>query len=68
MPMPWRIIPSDREGSYMYVVLQISPRQLFIAIIIKDIRSGRSLLLESIERLSQNTGIAAPLNVRRIES
>jgi hypothetical protein len=23
--MQWCIIPSDREGSYMYVILQISP-------------------------------------------
>ena len=66
--MQWRIDLSDLEGSYMYVVLQISPRQLFIAIIIKDIRSGWSLLLESIERLSPNPGIAAPIDVRQIES
>jgi hypothetical protein len=66
--MQWRIVPSDREGSYTYVVLQISQWRLFIAIIIKDIRSGWSGLLESIERLSQNTGIATPLNVRRIIS
>jgi hypothetical protein len=24
-PKQWRIDPSDREGSYVYVVLQISP-------------------------------------------
>jgi hypothetical protein len=66
--MQWRIDPSDREGGYMYVVLQIALLRLFIAIIIQDIRFGRPLLLESIERLSQNPGIAAPLDVHRIES
>jgi hypothetical protein len=66
--MQWRIDHSDREGGYMYVVLQIALLRLFIAIIIKDIRFGRPLLLESIERLSQNPGIAAPIYVHGIES
>jgi hypothetical protein len=34
-PMQWRIDPSDRERSYMYVILQTSPRRLFIAITIR---------------------------------
>jgi hypothetical protein len=33
--MQWRIDPSDRKGSYMYVVMRVSPLRLFIAIIIR---------------------------------
>jgi hypothetical protein len=33
--MQWRINPSGRKGSYMYVVLQISPLLVFIAIVIR---------------------------------
>jgi hypothetical protein len=40
MPMQWRIDPSDLEGSYTYVVLRISPCQLFIAIIIRISDTG----------------------------
>ena len=41
-PMRWRIDPSDLEGIYMYVVLRIFPRRLFIAIIIRISDLGRN--------------------------
>jgi hypothetical protein len=34
-PMQWRIDPSDREGSYLYVLLQALPLLLFITIMIR---------------------------------
>jgi hypothetical protein len=48
-PMQWRIDRSDREGSYVYVVLKISPRRPFIAIIIRisDLNSSRFWSLSS---------------------
>jgi hypothetical protein len=34
----------------------------------QDIRSGQQPLLEFLERVSRNPGIAAPLDVRQCES
>jgi hypothetical protein len=41
--MQWRIDPSDHEGSYVCVVLRISPWDLLIAIVIRisDLGSNR---------------------------
>jgi hypothetical protein len=48
--MQWRIDPSDRDGSYVYVVLRISSWRLFIAIIIRisDLNGNRYWSLSSI--------------------
>ena len=49
-PMQWRIDPSDREGSYVYVVLRISPQCLLIAIVIRisDLERNRYWSLPSV--------------------
>jgi hypothetical protein len=48
-PKQWHIDPSDREGIYVYVVLQIFPWQLLIAIIIRisDLNGNRCWTLSS---------------------
>ena len=50
MPKQWHIDPSDREGSYVYVVLRIFPRRLLIAIVIRisDLERNRYWSLPSV--------------------
>jgi hypothetical protein len=49
-PKQWRIDRSDRKGSYVYVVLRISPRRLLIAIVIRisDLNGNRYWSLPSV--------------------
>jgi hypothetical protein len=48
--MQWRIGPSDREGSYVYVVLRIPPQRLLIGIVIRisDLERNRYWSLPSV--------------------
>jgi hypothetical protein len=67
-PMQWRIDPSDLEGSYMYVVLRISPWRLFIAIIIRISDPGRNRYWSLSSELLETPVLLLPLMIVKVKA